>query len=472
MLKGLEVAEVKFAKAYENKDFRIEAEFYISKGLELTKFFLGDKILSLGQYNSTYGLNNSGKGYPILRMNEYDGIFTGIPSMFFESLSEEDFNDLKLKKGDILICRTNGNPKLVGKSAFVAKDVPYIFESHLFKVRVNEDFIKATTVAVYLNCKYGKNEIHKLKMQGNQANFSLAKFKEIKFPKFNFQFNSLIDSQIFLSYSLLEKSNGMFFQLETKLLNLLGLTNWQPSAEGKAVKKFSKSFAVSGRLDAEYYQPKYDELIDKLNVFPMISLNNLVSYPITSGSTPKAGDDSFYTDKENGIPFIRAVDIENSRVSDTDFIYIKPSVHNSMLKKTQLKKNDILFSIAGTVGRLGIYDYDYEANINQACAILRIEERVVSRDYVCLFFNSKIGKLYIEKYARQGLQTNLNLDELGALEIPILPMDTQKELVEKIQQSFKLRQESIRLIEVAKQAVEIAIEQDEAAAMKFIQENT
>jgi hypothetical protein len=51
-------------------------------------------------------------------------------------------------------------------------------------------------------------------------------------------------------------------------------------------------------------------------------------------------------------------------------------------------------------------------------------------------------------------------------------MDKQKELSAQIQESFKNRQESSRLIEIAKQAVEMAIEQDEETAMKFIKENT
>ena len=63
-------------------------------------------------------------------------------------------------------------------------------------------------------------------------------------------------------------------------------------------------------------------------------------------------------------------------------------------------------------------------------------------------------------------------DEIKTIPIPILPIDEQKELVKQIKQSFKLRQESSKLIEIAKQAVEIAIEQDEQTAMKFIKKNT
>jgi restriction endonuclease S subunit len=89
-------------------------------------------------------------------------------------------------KNDVLICRTNGNPNLVGKSALVAKDYPFAYESHLFKVRANRELINSATLCIYLNTKYGKFEIERLLMQGNQANFSLAKFKEIRIPKLSY----------------------------------------------------------------------------------------------------------------------------------------------------------------------------------------------------------------------------------------------------------------------------------------------
>ena len=175
-------------------------------------------------------------------------------------------------------------------------------------------------------------------------------------------------------------------------------------------------------------------------------------------STPKAGDSQYYTDHKNGIPFLRAVDIIQSRVDMSDLLYIKSDVHNGLLNRTQLKKNDVLFSIAGTVGRCGIFDYDFEANINQALAIIRFDESVVKHLYVIQFFNSKIGQLLIEKYARQGLQTNLNLEEVSNLYLPVISMEIQTLIAEKIQKSFDLRKQSKQLLEQAKRMVEEEIE--------------
>jgi type I restriction enzyme, S subunit len=197
-------------------------------------------------------------------MHEFDNIFTGQATMYFDNLSADKFEELRLRKDDILICRTNGNPKLMGKSALVAKDTFYIYESHLFKVRVKDEIIKASTVVVYLNSKYGREEINKHSMQGNQSNFSLAKFKELKFPLFSTDFNNVIDKVVYLAFDNLQNSKHLYAEAENILLEELGLNNWQPTFKSNNTKTLKESLLSSGRMDAEYYQRKYDEVEFKI----------------------------------------------------------------------------------------------------------------------------------------------------------------------------------------------------------------
>jgi len=236
------------------------------------------------------------------------------------------------------------------------------------------------------------------------------------------------------------------------------------------IKSFKDSFGTTGRLDAEYYQKKYDVLENVFNKNKRIKLYDLVNYPISSGITPKAGGDD-YTDFENGVPFVRAVDLQNGEVSTSNFNFIKPIIHNTILKRTQLKKGDVLLSIAGTVGRSALFNHSIEANINQAVAILRFDEKEVLRLYLVAFFNSYVGKEFISKYSRQGVQTNLNLSEIGDLSVPIIDYKKQQEIAFLIEDSFSLKKQSEHLLEVAKRAVEIAIEENETVAMGYINEN-
>jgi len=58
------------------------------------------------------------------------------------------------------------------------------------------------------------------------------------------------------------------------------------------------------------------------------------------------------------------------------------------------------------------------------------------------------------------------------LPVPRIPKGVQENVTSKIQHSTKLRKKSKHLLEVAKKAVEIAIEENEKSAIKYIQVNT
>jgi type I restriction enzyme S subunit len=52
--------------------------------------------------------------------------------------------------------------------------------------------------------------------------------------------------------------------------------------------------------------------------------------------------------------------------------------------------------------------------------------------------------------------------------VPLVGMPIQRQIADLVQHSFALKAQSTHLLEVAKRAVEVAIEQDEAAALAYI----
>ena len=178
---------------------------------------------------------------------------------------------------------------------------------------------------------------------------------------------------------------------------------------------------------------------------------------MVSGSTPKARGSDY---KENGeIKFIRAVNLKNSEIDYSNTLFIKENIHNKILKRSQLKVGDVLFSIAGVIGRCAVVNNDIgRANINQALAIIRLNTKLFNPNYIALFFNSKYGNQYVNDISRPVAQTNLNLTELSNVHIPLLSMKIQKQIAVKIQKSHKLRKESKELLEEAKRMVEDEIE--------------
>jgi len=135
------MAQIVIMKLSEVENLRIEAEFNVlSKKYSFSGKYKGINIISQIQYGTSDELNEENRGYPILRLNEFDGLFIDKPAKYCDSINKEEFEDLRLKKGDVLICRTNGNPQFVGKSAIVMEDTEYAYASYLFKVRTKKTF--------------------------------------------------------------------------------------------------------------------------------------------------------------------------------------------------------------------------------------------------------------------------------------------------------------------------------------------
>jgi len=81
-------------------------------------------------------------------------------------------------------------------------------------------------------------------------------------------------------------------------------------------------------------------------------------------------------------------------------------------------------------------------------------------------------QLQAERDCGVSIIQHRRMEEIENVVIPIIDIATQTQISTLIQHSFQLRQQSKHLLEVAKQAVEIAIEQNEQVSIDFIQSNT
>lgn len=148
------------------------------------------------------------------------------------------------------------------------------------------------------------------------------------------------------------------------------------------------------------------------------SLSKLSSL-ITKGTTP--------LDKRNigPINFIKIEDIDSTNGKITPKSTISEKEHNGYLRRSQLKENDILFSIAGTLGRVtSIPAAILPANTNQALAIIRTNKGNLK--YIVSALKGPVVDNYLRENPTIGAQPNLSLTQVSALEIPF-PSDSEQQ---------------------------------------------
>ena len=152
-----------------------------------------------------------------------------------------------------------------------------------------------------------------------------------------------------------------------------------------------------------------------------------VSKLITKGTTPTSVGGSF---TEKGINFIKSESITGSKfLNNSVFAFIDDST-DLKLKRSRIKTNDLLFSIAGAyLGKISIVqECDVPANTNQAVGIVRVDQSLADVNYLYYYFFQNSVNEYINKLSSQSSQPNLNLELLGNLEFKSRKLESQQKI--------------------------------------------
>ena len=130
--------------------------------------------------------------------------------------------------------------------------------------------------------------------------------------------------------------------------------------------------------------------------------------------------------------------MEDHTINLNKVAHVTEECHRAF-KRSQLRTGDILFSIAGAIGRTAIItERDLPGNTNQALAIIRLlRDSGLSRRFLISSFESP---LVIEQYNRKkrGIaQINLSLQDIGNLIIPVPDKNAQDEFERFVHQVDK-----------------------------------
>ena len=194
------------------------------------------------------------------------------------------------------------------------------------------------------------------------------------------------------------------------------------------------------------------------NKVPLSSLVEL----ITKGTTPTSVGYDF---TDSGINFIKIESINlNGTFIKNNFAKIDKKC-NEALKRSQLKEGDILFSIAGALGRTAIVTKEIlPANTNQALAIIRLKDsNLISKEFLIRVLTSESILNQVSLMKGGVAQQNLSLAQLKDFLIPLPSLATQKKIVAKLDAIFAE-------IEKATAAAEANVKNAEALFQSYLTE--
>ncbi len=468
LLEELECTEIFLSEVKQEKNFRIDSGYYQKKYLALEKnlnaygtttlFELCRQITDFGAFSQTNFIKFFDEGILFLRNQDVKEGYINLSENVF--ITEKIYKrlTLHLQENDIVIPRvgTLGNAALIEKNM-----LPCSANQNLAVLRLKN--FNPYVIIMVLVSNIGKAQIFRTSTGNVQQWLNLEAIGNLRIPNFSFHFQQQIEQTVKNFHKKISQADEVYKSAEKILAQALHLEDFKPSTKNTAVVSFS-SFMNSGRLDAEYFMPKYDDIENFLANFETTTIPAEFEIFKNSGTN--------YTVGEIGVIKTKQVTKRGVNIDGVESYFDSAAcVENH---STFLKKNDVIFASMG-VGSLGksslfFYDGDKKFVTDSTLKIYRAKSNSKILPAVLnLFLQSKIAQeiIYRHVVGSTGI-INIYDSDIAKIPVPILPMATQTEIAALVEKSFNLRAESERLLEVAKSAVEIAIERGEDVAIKFL----
>lgn len=307
-----------------------------------------------------------------------------------KSVNNEKSKDYILKPNDIVFARTGAS---TGRNYFYdGTDGVFVYAGFLIKFSIDSSKVNPKYIKYYCQSKKYKDWIKSFNTGSTRGNINAQTFGKMPIP--------LIDRT--KQDALVTILSGIDDKI--KLNNAIN-NNLEQQAQA-----IFKSWFVD-------FEPFGGKQPLEMQLVPLKDLCKV----ITKGTTPTTLGMAFTT---SGINFIKAESILNNHSIDNGkFAYIDEET-NTMLKRSIIMANDIVFTIAGTLGRFALVDNSIlPANTNQAVAIIRPDTNKITPSYLYSFFIGNWHNDYYSKRVQQAVQANLSLTTIKSLPIPVMNKD-------------------------------------------------
>ena len=165
------------------------------------------------------------------------------------------------------------------------------------------------------------------------------------------------------------------------------------------------------RLDAEYYQPEYLDVLSKISNYPTLFdlARNIICGPFGSAIL-----NSDY--KESGLPLLRVNNLNNDFVSTEDLVFIKEKLGDK-LKRYQVSSGDIVVSQRGTIAMFSLVSDDYKKYNISANLISILKSDKINFLYLLAFLNGKYGNIQLIRRVSGQVQPKITTDDIKEIKV-------------------------------------------------------
>ena len=450
---------------------RFDAEYFKPEYLEIERKlkrigsqYFGDGLIKITGGATPLGAKYLEKGIPFLRVQNIMQNYFNDDLVYISKSQNKEIERSILRTHDVLLTITGVS---YGKSAIV--------EQRYDKANINQHSVvmrfknglSPYYVSTFLNCKYGKKQSDRNIVGLSRPALDYQRIKKyFLIPLLSEVFQSEVGGIVKEAHEKQRESKQLYQGAEALLLKELGLLGYEPKNR-LSFETTKREVDQAKRFDVEYFQPKYKEIIEKIEEYKggFDLVKNIVSWKKGTEVGSKE-----YT--EHGKAFIRVSDFSIHGVEET-----AKKISEQLFKETQEsfqpQKGDILFTKDATIGICNVLTKNIEGIVSSAFLRLNLKDAYKNFEKECLalILNSIICKLQVKKLSGGAIIEHLKPSDFEAFKIPLISASIQAEIAKKVTESHCLRNQSKDFLNIAKQAVELAIEDNEFEGLAFIKKS-
>ena len=272
-------------------------------------------------------------------------------------------------------------------------------------------------------------------------------------------FETLIAELVKDALLSIDIAKEVYAQAETQLLSEVGLIEWRPEHRLTFIVNYSE-MKKAGRMDAEYFQPKYGELVDAIKGYPggWDTLGNLANLN-AQNHLPESGREYQYIELAN---IGRSGEV-------TDCMQEQGQDLPSRARRRVTAGDVIVSSVEGSLESVALIDSEYDQALCST-GFHVVNSSKLNSETLLVLLKSPVGQLQLKRGCSGTILSAINRDEFSKITLPLITPEAQAQIREQVAESAYLRRQSRRLLEGAKTAVELAIEQGEAAALAWLEQ--
>ena len=442
---------------------RFDAEYFKPEYLEIEKKLtsldsiplknlLGNNNIFSGPFGSTLKSENyQDFGIPFIRISNIQDIFIQKNNLVYISENESKrLETTTLDIDDIVLSKIG----TIGKLSLITEELGKVNISEnnmglrLEKLNLNQK----RYILFFLLSKHGQSQIFRTGSGNIQLKFNVKDVENILIPSI---FTNKLDKYSNIYNEMIYKQNKAkesYKQAERVLLEELDLLDFEIKHQ-LTFTTTKKEVEKAGRFDAQYFQPKYEEIIKKIEDYKggFCEVGKIVNwekgFEVGSSEYLKEGFDFGRVSDFS----INGFEKSSKKISEKRFLELK--------KDFQPHKGEILFTKDGTIGIAYLLKEEFEGILSSAFLRVKVKNNF-DKECLTLILNSILSKLQIEKLSGGAIINHLKPSEFEQIKIPLISQLVQEKISNLVKESHLLRKEAKGLLEQAKRRVEDEIEKE------------